>query len=281
MAFFKVVFTYTQTDLGFSEVFYREDTSLEAAASFSDSLLQALVRPRTSLTVLRKARVSSVDNNRNSLVVNINRSSGTSNNDPDVCSTAAVVTINSSAIGARRQVWMRGLPDSYVARVRTTGVDDPAPQFLIFLQNYLQALQDRNFCVRALKKLGTEPLIYTPIRSVEVIGPGVVKLTFTVPITITASRRIIISQLDQKQFGGLEGTFTATSITSSTVNVAYNSPLTPGVYEVSKGRSRPAEFEYGVINAGLSAFLKFGSRDTGKNPLGGRGRRSRHLTRLG
>jgi hypothetical protein len=281
MAYFKVIFTYTQTDLGFSEVYYREADDLATAAVFSEDFLIAMIRPRSALTVLRKARVSSVDNNRNSVVVNINRATLLSTGSSDVCSTAAVVTLNSPQTGARRQLWMRGLPDDSVKRDLRTGVDDPQPQFLLYLGNYLQLLSFYQYRIRSLKKLGTAPLVYTPIKSIEVVGPGVTRITFTVPITITDSRRIILSQIDQKRFGGLQGTFTVSNATTLTVDVPYNSTLAIGTYGVAKGRSRPAEYEYGFIRSSLSGFLKFSSRDTGKNPLGGRGRRSRHLTRLG
>jgi hypothetical protein len=281
MPIFKVIFTYTQTDLGFSEVFYRDAADLASAAVFTPTFTSAMLLPRVDLTVLRKARISSVDNNRNSVVVNINRGSPTSNTDPDICSTSAVVTLNAPTTGSRRQVWMRGLPDKWVSRAPQTGVDDPHPQLLIYIGNYISALAFEGYQVRSLKKLGIAPLVYTPISSVTVVGPGIVTLTFTVDIATSEGKRLIISQLDQKKFGGLQGTFTVMNVTSRTVQVAYNSTLAPGTYPVEKGRVRPAEYEYGAISSSLSAFLKFGSRDTGRNPLGGRGRRSRRLLRLG
>lgn len=280
MAFFKCVFQYTQVDHGFTEVWYRAADNLQAAANFTNALLTAAINTKNHLTVLRKIRVSDVLNNRSAVVVNVNKTTALGpSNTPDICAASAVITINAPSIGAKRQLWMRGLDDNDILRDNSTGADRPSPQFTNFLNAYLLAFRNNNFQVRALSRLTGSPLVYTPLQSITVAGPGQVTVTVPPGFILTASRRIIISQASPKQFPGLNGHWSVTNATSTTFIIPYNCVLPNGVYALTKGRTRPEEYQYGVMDYNTSDFNRFGTRDTGRNPLGGRGKRSSHLLR--
>ena len=274
MANFKVVCQFTQPDHGFTEVYYRQADNLAAASVFSSRLIASILNYRAELTSLRKIRISDVLNNRSSVVVNINQTASALAGTADMVFTAAIVTLNSPSIGARRQLWVRGLTDDSVKRNLNTGLDEPSANLLAGINQHCRALSQNGFAVRALSRLTVPPLVYTNIMSVVVAGSGFV--TFVVPNTwnLTTSRRVILSQFSTKEFAGLNGHWTATQVDATHFTVPYTSALPPGTYLVSKGRTRPEEYVYGVMDYTTSGFNRFGSRDTGKNPLGGRGRRS-------
>lgn len=279
MAFFKEIWQYTQGDRGFTEVYYSIASTLASAATFPTGLINAAINLRNELTVLRKIRISDVANNRSSVVVNINRSPTVAGDGPDIVSTSAILTLNAPETGARRSLWLRGLDDGQVKRDPITGVDRPTAGLQTAMNTWIRQLANAGYHVQSLKKLGTAPLIYARISSITVSGPGSILLTMPTGFELTTSKRIILSQIDNKLFPGLNGHWAATAVTSNTLTVGYNSHLANSTYLLTKGRSRPEEYQYGPIVASVSGFNKFGSRDTGRSPLGGRGRRGTRLSR--
>jgi len=279
MPAYKCVFQYTQPDKGFSEVYFRSEPTLADAATFANSFINSLQTIRNPLTLLRKIRVSEVTNNRNSIVVPITPIRNDNTDTPDVCATAAVITLNAPETGARRQLWLRGLNDGSVRRDEATGADDMSPGFRTRLNNLLQAMENQFVYIQSLKKLGVAPLVSTPIVSITKVVPGLVTINTAVDWAITDSKRVVLSGIDAKRFGGLNGIFTATTVGSRAFSVRYNCVLPAATYEVTTGKTRPAEYEYGRILKDFSGFNKFSPRDTGRNPLGGRGRRSATIRR--
>jgi len=277
---YKCVFQYTQPDKGFSEVYYRTASDLTEAARFDLESKRRAVRFRHALTVLRAIRVSDVLNNRNSVVVRIGMSSDyTGIYEPDICSTAGVWTLNAPTTGARRQVWLRGLRDGDVLRSNTTGADLPSAVLVSQVDQWLQTLSRSGFTVRALTKIDGVTVRYTNISLIQVGAGGLIQMTFPTGFTLTASQRVILSQLDPKLWPGLNGAWKLTLVTGTTYTLNYRSHLPQQTYEIVKGRSRPEEYTYGAISYQLSDFNKFSSRDTGRNPLGGRGRRAAKILR--
>lgn len=274
MAVFKIVFQYTQQDKGFTEVFYRQVDNITTASTFSPAFRQHIMAFRPTLTVLRKARVSDVLNNRSSVVVNINRAGGLGDLQPDITGAAAIYTLNAPTIPGRRNIWIRGLADNSVQRNALTGIDEPSASITTGVADWIGYLKRGNYCVRALARLGVAPLIYVNVLSLQSLGAGSVVLTVPNTWNITASRRVILSQFDVKHFPGLNGHWTATPIDATHFSVPYNNPCGAGTFPLTKGRTRPEEYVYGEIDPNTSDFNRFGTRDTGRNPLGGRGRRS-------
>lgn len=279
MAFFKCVFQYTQPDQGWTETYYRSEGSLTDASNFQAGFLAAIQTIRSPLTQLRSIRISEVTNNRNTLPLPITPIAFPLTIPPDVASTSAIIGLNAPDIGAKRSLWMRGLDDSAVARSATTGRDTPAPFFQSALDNLLSQMTTQFLYIQALQKLTVAPMVSKSIVSVSVVTPGSVVIITEPGWALTASGRVILSNLDQKRFGGLVGAFKATELAENSFSVRYNSTLPVGVYPVTKGKTRPEEFVYGRIIGSLSGFKKFGKRDTGRNPLGGRGKRSTRIRR--
>jgi hypothetical protein len=280
MAIFKLILQYTEGDKGFQEVFYRPGVSAADAANVGTSFITASLRCRSPFTVLRKIHASDVTNNRVSVVVPINRARVTSfPGTPDLAGVAAVCTLVGISAGANRRLWLRGLIDDDTLRNASTGVDNPSPVLRENIGLYIQAMSDIGLQIQFLKKLGTPPLVYTTIASVERTIAGRVTIHTVDAWAPTASGRVILTLLDQKLWPALQGAFAASAIDDHSFSVAYNSHLANGLVPVTKGRTRPQEYDYTFIQATLSGFDHFGTRDTGRNPLGGRGRRSVRILR--
>lgn len=274
MANFKVVFQYTQFEKGFSEVFYRSAPSLEAAATFTQNFYDSMVKFRQSGVVLRKVRVSAVTNNRLTLLVNRNQAGLQTFDTPDVTGVACVLALASAATGKVRHVWIRGLFDKDVIRDVNSGQDRPSSALSNALVNYAASLVRAGFTIRSLVPIVPPAIVYNNISSLtSVADDGVVTINCDDAINLGASKRLIISQTNIKDFPGLNGHFTAFEINANQFKIRYNHHRT-GTFKIRKGRIRPEEYEYGAITLALGGFLKFGTRDTGKNPLGGRGRRT-------
>lgn len=274
MPFFKEVWQYTLGDKGFSEVWYSEESSLAQAATFPAALLNAAVAFRNALCTLRKIRVSSVDNNRNAVVVNANVSAPFSDRAPAPTGAAVIFTVVSTEKGSKRQVWFRGVDQLDIGRSPTTGRDTPSPQMINNMKAYLRQLVLFNYRVRSLLKLPGGGVGYRRITEVtSVANTGKVTLAFSGDAVI-ASNRLIITQINPKDFPGLKGAFSVLRVIDAThVEIPYNMHVT-GTFPTTTGRFRLQEYEYGRINADLCRFNFTAARDTGKSPLGGRGRRS-------
>jgi hypothetical protein len=275
MAFFKEIWQYTQAEHGFTEVYYSNATNLSQAADFPSTQINLALAMRDRLTFLRKIRVSDVANNRTTVVIPINRAgTATSSEGPDVCSTTAVVTLSSTSVGSRRQLWLRGLNDADVMRFNGSGLDNISPILRAGINAWIAYLARTGYVIQSLRKLTVPPNAYSRVISITVATPGAVTVQMAAGWSATSTNRVILSQIDQKLFPGINGHWAISNVASTVFTIAYNSHLANGTYTLTKGRSRPEEYEYGAITAGISGFNKFGSRDTGRSPLGGRGRRS-------
>lgn len=274
MAFFKVVHQFTEADEGFTEVWYREAADLTAATAFSPTTIWNGILFRNALTVWRTIRVSDVLNNRNSLLIKVNQAATFSNSTPSVNNTALIYTVASPAVGASRQVWIRGLDQNAFGRAPTSGVDRPNPTTLNQIFNYLRKLQDEGYRVRSLKKITESGMSFRNITGITVVADtGFVTLNYTGdPVAIGDD--IIVSQINKKNFPGLSGKFKVQpASTAGNAIIRYNYHFA-GPWPQLTGRFRPAVYNYGAFNLTRSDWSKLASRDTGGNPIHGRGRRS-------
>jgi hypothetical protein len=274
VAFFKVVHQFTEADEGFTEVWYREASDLTAAATFSPTLIWNGILFRNALVAWRKIRVSDTLNNRSSVLIKINQSAPFSNSSPSVNNTSLTYSINSPAVGATRQVWLRGLDQNAFGRAPTSGADRPDPGTLNQIFNYLLQLQSAGYRVRSLKKITESGMSFRTITGIQnTVSSGFITLVYTGdPVAVGDS--IIISQMNIKDWPGLKGTFQVQpGSTPGLATVKYNYHFA-GPWSIRQGRFRPAAYNYGAFNLTLSSWNKLASRDTGGNPIHGRGRRS-------
>ncbi len=274
MEFFKEVFVFTEGDKGFTEVWFSQAANISVASQFGAAFIDRCIAFRNSLTVLRKIRISSVENNRSTAIVNINRSMASSSNRAAISGAAAVYTINAPSISSRRQVWFRGLDAAQVIRNETSGADILLPGLDNNIKAYISALAGSNYMVRALGKIN--PVTgYNKITTVQATaGAGLATLTMQNDHGFAQNARIIVSQTNTKDFPGLNGHYTALAVpTTKSILIAYNLHVT-GTFTATTGRIRAETYSYGAIDTRTSNFNFFGTRDTGRSPLGGRGRRT-------
>jgi len=277
MAFFKEIWVSSQGGRGFNEVYYKSADDLDTAATYPLALINAALGMRSNLTILQKIRVSSVVGNRVTAVVNINRpvTGGAGLDGPDVASTAAVYNLNSFSKGFTRRVWFRGLPDCQVRRDPSTGQDIPGATLATAAKNFIIKLASNGYQVRALFKLtGVAPLVNVPITSVVVpVNPGTISLT-NAGFNTLDQQPYVVSLIDPKLFPGVNGIRRAYGNGNNELILRYRSALAPGTFTQLRAHMRVASYDYGPITPGDNDFSKFGSRDTGKNSSGGRGRKT-------
>lgn len=277
MAFFKEVFIFSLGSNSWSEIYYSSANTIAEAATF----FPGFIKFRTDLlapdAVLNKIRISDVLNLRSTVLININRG-GTSPSAllPDVTQTAAVITLNSTARPANRQLWMRGLPDDYVMR-DDAGRDNPPTAFLKAVQLWIIALNANNYQIPSLNKVAVppaQPNVYSRItQAAPTAGQNTTTLTFANTYTPQPNNRVIISQCSPKALPGINGHWTLLPLTATTGVINYVMPSANPVI-LNKGQMRPEIYNFGVINKDTSQFNFYRSRKTGRSFLGGRGRRT-------
>lgn len=278
---FKVVLQYSEAGKGFQEVFYRNASNIQAASTFDLDFRYAATSFRNPLTVLKKARVSEVTNNRNTAVINLNTSSTYNPGNPAVTGLAAVFNLNGLAPGGTRRIWLRGLTAVDIVRSQTTGDDQISSNLDLHTSYYFRKLQSLNFTIQFLTPTGTAPNIYQRITTLDgTAGAGVVRLTYVGTSPPVLGKLVKITQVSPKDWPGLNGLFKVLALAGQTFDIAYNLHTTAVGAEVKTGRWRPANYLYGVIDSSRCEFGNFSTRITGKSPLGGRGRRTGTRLRL-
>lgn len=278
MPFFKEVWVFSLGNNSWTEVYYSEAGTIGVASQFSTAFLNARLALLHDEGVLVKIRISDVLNVRATVLTNIGRAGkGAGFGGPDVTNTAAVITLNSTAVPSNRQLWMRGLPDDLVVRTAIGANDDPPEYFRTSLRTWLQALRNNQYQVRSLSRLAVPPVAPNVYSSIASVTPSAGKPGFSDLAIVGAysgtSGRIIISQCSPKLLPGINGHWDVVVIDANTLRIRYNSPQSVAI-PITKGRLRPEIYAYGLINNETSSFNFFRSRKTGKSFLGGRGRKT-------
>jgi hypothetical protein len=281
MADFKIIFQYREAGKGFQEVWYRNASTIQQAATIDGTLQYALISFRNPLTYLAKARISDVANNRNTVVVNINQNSTFSPGTPAVTGLSAVFNLNGLAPGGTRRIWLRGLSAIDIGRDPASGADKPSDN-LILRTNYLWAqLQTRGFELRSLTPIGAPPNIYQRITAISgTANSGAVTLTYSGTSPPVVGNLVKLTLINQKDWPGLGGIFKVLAIGAQTFDIPYNIHTTAVNVPLAKGRWRPVTYQFGILNSSNANFGEFSTRITGKDPLGGRGRRTGARMRL-
>ena len=272
---FKVVFVYSNApEKGFSEVYYRTASQLQSAAMFDQATLTAALRFRSQLTILRKIRVSDVDQPRSSIIRPINQNGwSVPSSVPETTGVAAVTILASSQFGSSRRVWFRGLNAVDVQRDPASGADVISSGMKQTINRWISILGNNAFTIRSLVPISVPPNIYQRITAISgTVGAGETTIAYQGQNPPTVGKRVIISQLNPKLYPALNGHYTVLSVALGTFTVAYNLDTAPQVSEKT-GRWRPETYQYGNIDPSISGFDHFGTRTTGAGFTAGRGRK--------
>jgi hypothetical protein len=278
MPYFKYVFTFTQFNQQWSEIWYGLNADLPTAASLlTVARVQPFVTPCCSSVTLIKARISDVANNRTSVVLQFNLFGGAGSVSPDVTNTAALLNISAPSVGATRKVWKRGLLDADVVRSSGSGLSLPSPNLNTNLAVYFANLVSQGFMVQAQTKVAIPPVppnVWTNFSTVSATaGNQQLQIACPVPLTPAQYSLINITRVAQKEWPGLHGIFSVLQSAAGVFTIGWNSPNTIVAANLA-GRWRPVNYQYGNVVALGTGFQEFTSRKTGKNSQAGRGARS-------
>ena len=285
MPYFKTDIFFQQFNKSWSETWNQSGSTLgSVSALFTDALLQPFVQLRHRSVTLYKVRVSSVDNNRASTVLNYAlTSTNRSISDPAVTGLAAQVNFAAPVVGVSRKLEMRGLNQVSINRDPNSGKAMPASGFLSGLDQYIKNIINNLFLVRAKIQIANPavpPNSKMPLITLSASqNAGFAVLTFVGTPTLAVGSIITINRVDQKQFPGLKGLFYVSASGPGTVTVAWNSPDVYNAVTVN-GYCRQVSYQYGIPSYVGSDFVNFTTRDTGKNSTGGRGARPAQRLRL-
>jgi hypothetical protein len=270
--------TYRQGRAGWSEIYYRQATSLNDAANIGLDIYDALIGFRDPSVVLDFIRIQDLTNPRAAIVLRKSVTRGpVSTATPDIVSTAAIYELTSDApVAMRRRVWFRGLNDEDTIRSETTGQDLPSGVITNGVGALWIILKSLNCGIVGLVPISSAPYAFTSVDKVTVRENAKITVTTTDPFTLTTKNRVIISRMNPKQWPGLNGHWTAQNVTATTFDLQYSSALPPNDYPQTVGVIRPEEYRFAPFGTrdpaqfGFIALNKHATR--GATPFG-RGRR--------
>lgn len=266
----KVILNYRQFGERWSEIYYGGATSVSSmAALFDNAFIASTVAFRHSATYLSSIQVQDLAQPRVGLKKKYPKvAPAPLGDDADVRNASAVWVLRSSDLIFQRRLWLRGLNDDDMTRSPATGTDIPSPRLITGVGNFIFQMNRVGLLIRQLNPItpGIDPNDFYDIISVTVAAGGLITLQTRGTVPLSASKRIIVSLIDQKQFPGLKGPFSVRSVNAPNFVVNYRSSMPIGVYPLAKGRYRVQEYRFANIDlqadAGKSDWLHLGSRDT-------------------
>jgi hypothetical protein len=280
---FKLVYGWQQPNKSWSEIWYVTTSSLYYCANtiaIDPALLQAMVAFRPPVSLLYNVRISSVSQNRQSLIKYINMKGGTGvYQDPDVCGASALYRFNASVTAASRAIWFRGLPDAFVTRDPNTGQDKEDASLKIAVNNYLTQIKRWTFQIRSQIPLPVPPVDPNKDYAVQTIAAGAISgqtaLTTPMGSNFQVDTLVKIHLANPKDFPGLNGIWQVlTSAAGGTsITIPYQFPI-GGAGPIGRMKIRPIAYQYGNVDDNTTNFIGYNTRKTGKNRWGGRGARS-------
>jgi hypothetical protein len=233
---YKVVFEFFESNGSqFNEVYYRSESSIDAAANIPQLVLVNRLANLNHLNLLRQIRVADLGTARLTAVVPVNKpgtnadapngQTGEADGQDPLPVGAAIVCGMSGVNGGSRKLWMRGANIGDYQRNNVTGVDMIHPGFTKAFNNQMKRMADAGFGIRTLGK--ANPLT-NPLRNllkVEV-GPttGTAILTCDGNVALDLTQRLIITRVDPKILPALNGHFTVISAAAPKYTIAYTMP---------------------------------------------------------
>lgn len=280
---FKEIWTFLSGSNKWSEVYYSTANSLDRAASFPESLLNARLVLLDPFNNLQKIRVSDTANPRASVVVYIRRSgiSSLSGTGPAPASQAIVSTLVSTTFPSSRRLWMRGHAQGYASRNATTGVDTLAPTFALFLNAWFAKLADNGYVIYAANRVGQNGIVNQKVTQVDgTAGSGTSVVTLSAPPAFVAGQRVTFGSMSSKDFPGLNGEYAVQSVAGNTFTILYATSQNLLIKANTGKVHRVLRVDNASITASRSAFSFIGERKTKNDSTGSRGARSAKRIRL-
>jgi len=263
MADFKVVWEFDGPGgVSFNEVYYRTATDVSAATAFPGFLSGRLdlLHP---LNRMARIRAASVAGNRVTAVRTVNfAGSAPGDSGPVAPGLAAVCNLTGTPRG-RRKLWMRGIPDAFVARSATTGRDLPPAAFQTRLTAFFESLKANDMGLRLLHPVDDNQVSLVNIVSINgALQPGKAKITTDRPHLAQRGDRVIIRQTDRKLFPGLLGSFTVLERDTNFVIVPYQVAQDEN-FATAVGKLKLEKYDPVVIfDPPKCGFDHYGTRDT-------------------
>lgn len=270
MPTYKHVWNFTTTGGGgWSEVWYRTASDMQAALTLPPTLVAARLGNLDDQNAWRKVRVSEVGASRVTGLVTINQN-GTAGKTvpagPTPVGAAAVVGM-AGVNGGSRKWWLRGISFNFYATSEVTGIDKPSAAALAALNTTILELAKAQFGILQLQRVGQGGVSFRKITGADgSAANGTTVLTIEAGAVYSVGSRVIVSGCNQKDLPSLKGSFTVLAATGTTVTIPYT---TPGnrVIANPQGKLRPQAYQaVSVFNPLLCALDHLGTR-TSRNPL--------------
>jgi hypothetical protein len=265
---YRVTWEFSESNgAGFSEVWYYFGGTIQSALATDPNLITARLGLLHPLNTLRRIRASDTSTQRNTGVVQYNLAglAGTLAGPPLPPGAAAVIQFNGLTSGSKK-CWLRGLPDDWYLRDKTSGQDAPPPAFNTALTAWINALFTYNYAIRRIQPY--DPKNFPKFQILQVDGSrgdGTSDLSLpTVPLW-TLPFRVIIGGCNKKNLPALNGHFTATNILNKIVTVPYRTPNNTIVVGAG-GYVRLEVYQTSSIVSRTSKFAYYSTRTT-RSPL--------------
>lgn len=277
----KIVLFYNQTNRGWTETWYAngDEPPLKLTTQLNNIFSRAIAF-RHPLTTLEWARFSVVGRPQrvNSFrLSNKVASQADADPGPDVVQTDALWKLITANF-ARRTISLRGLNDASVARNPVSGAFEPTPFLLTGVNNYLTAVYNAGWQIRATKNNTNTPGYPIALVSSIEVAPGT---TDRCNIFAPLGTPPVVGQ-KLRFFGNIDGrklpyfprtpTIVARETPPSATMFQIQYPFTGNTYFPTGMKVSALQYEYESINDW--DFQALSKRDTGRPFGSSRGRRS-------
>jgi hypothetical protein len=275
MPTFRIVWEYVGNNgATFNEVYYKDAADAGEATKTVQSLALNRVKFLHPLYKLVQIRSSQVDGNRVTGISVYNWpgqapavTSGGTLQGPDVAGSSIVCTL-AAATGGSRRIWLRGAPDEYIVRDKTSGLDEPPSILLDALTAWFKALVLNGYGIRRVSPQAPGPLQNVKILSVDgTAKDGTSLVTCAVAPGYPFPSRVIIGGASKKDLPSLNGRWSLVQAPAgAVVRIPYQ---TPNGILVSGGSAhiRQEQFQaLAIFAADKCGFHHYGTRTT-KNPV--------------
>lgn len=280
----QITIFYNQGNRGWTEVWYKDGTQPPfAIPSEDDRAFSNAIKFRAPLTTIEWVRYSVVGSPQlvNSFNVSTKyQSQMSANTNPDITATDAIWRINATNF-ARRNIYVRGIPDGSVVRNPFTGAPEPSANLTNGVYNYLTAAFNASWKIRYVNNAKFNGAVRSQVRNVvrAVNNPNLTDVSFRPAGAIPMDSSGIVKFTGHLPDGNLPFFPRQAKIVSFdnvnnivTINYAFSPAATTGGYNPKSLYVQPLIYAYVGIQD--YQFQALSSRQTGRPFGSGRGRKS-------